>query len=355
MSNLSTLPNCYLLFNSGVQYSCSNPFPNCTSPKGFDFITLWLVTQAIYSSCQNDTRIFQNTKSLTQETCERYSGGNHWKPYDSNQIWARLSSWKLPLFQLAALFPRPPLSFLVELFVIVHLMGDPISTISNLLRKFESCHHRAEYWRNKICNEGLLDGILREDEDVAQLWKGLAAITDSYDEWGEDSGERAKKFLLSRLLVPNSQLFLVSIADIEKKGQGFIPRLAPQDLKCPSEKVPGHMPTDIQRSRRRSLNQVPTYDSSTNHLRQRSRNCIRTRQKCRFGREPYHIHQHRSPEHSFLSSILLDHTRCVSEFHYRGISNSKSGTEYTETVQCSSRARTASQFNTAALERLPSK
>ena len=74
--------------------------------------------------------------------------------------------------QLIFLFPRPPLSVEVEFFVIFHLLGDPIDTISSLLYTLAVCQSLAESMRK----QGM------SDHD----WKILTLITVSYDECGDN-------------------------------------------------------------------------------------------------------------------------------------------------------------------------
>lgn len=183
------LPDCQHI-SSNLTYDCSNPYPSCTSAKHFDFSTLWNYTNLIYQSCPNDTRLYRanaltqnlplskNSISLTQDACVAVAGGG-WKRYPRSDIWTRLTTWKFPLLQLAFSFPRPPLSFAIESFVVIHLLGDPIDTIANLLRKVSMCQRWARHWQN--------------NRDGGHHWKALALITDSYAEWGKD--EQAKDVL----------------------------------------------------------------------------------------------------------------------------------------------------------------
>lgn len=81
--------------------------------------------------------------SLTQGACA-FIAGSDWQYYPAADIWTRLTTWKFPLLQLVAIFPRPPLGLLrIYFFVIVHLLGDPIDTIRNLLAKMSRCEHTA--------------------------------------------------------------------------------------------------------------------------------------------------------------------------------------------------------------------
>lgn len=60
---------------------------------------------------------------------------------------ARLTIWKVPLLQLISLFPRPPLDFWTEVFVLVHLVGDPIGKIRSLIIKISKCQVMTKEWR----------------------------------------------------------------------------------------------------------------------------------------------------------------------------------------------------------------
>ena len=190
---------------NNVDYDCTNPWgQDCTSDKHFDFASLWKYTLQILKACPNDTRLFlphggvatpQNA-SLTQAACADIAGSN-WTYYPGADIWTRLTTWKFPLLQLVASFPRPPLSISVEAFVIFHLLGDPIDTIRNLLAKMSKCQTVAREWR-AVC-ERLLEKPRGGDED--RDWKALALITDAYGEWNR--GGDAKKMLQHGLWVHN--------------------------------------------------------------------------------------------------------------------------------------------------------
>ncbi|KAL8829573.1 MAG: hypothetical protein Q9191_001950 [Dirinaria sp. TL-2023a] len=176
--------------------NCTNPWgEDCTSKAGFQFTSLWNFTRNILAACANDTRLFlpdegfatpQNA-SLTQESCAAIAGSG-WTYYPTPDIWNRLTTWKFPLLQLVASFPRPPLSFNVECLVILHLLGDPIDTMKNLTLKMSICQSIALHW--KKC--GMLPETPAEInsdgpwEDRDRNWKALAIITEAYGEWNED-------------------------------------------------------------------------------------------------------------------------------------------------------------------------
>ena len=179
---------------TNVTYDCAKPWgQGCTSDEYFDFSSLWKYTQNIQKACANDTRLFHSdggsaspqNASLTLASCDAIAGSN-WTYYPAADIWTRLTTWKFPLLQLVASFPRPPLSFWVDCFVIVHLLGDPIDTIQNLLAKMSSCHDVAKEWRADADN--LMGQPACDDEN--QNWKALALVTDAYGEWHESENAR---------------------------------------------------------------------------------------------------------------------------------------------------------------------
>jgi len=157
-----------------IAYNCSNPWGwGCRSSEGFNFASLWNYTQSIQKACESDSRLFgvsstlatpQNA-ALTQSSCPAIAGSS-WRYYPGAEIWTRLTAWKFPLLQLVASFPRPPLSFWVELFVINHLLGDPIDTIKNLLTKMSNCQRVAKYWKEQRQHQ-----VVHGDDTINRGWR----------------------------------------------------------------------------------------------------------------------------------------------------------------------------------------
>ena len=179
---------------SNVSYSCTNPWgQHCTDSKHFDFNSLWSYTLSIQEACANDSRLFiapgtsatPDNAALTQAACFTIAGST-WTFYPTADVWQRLTTWKFPLLQLVASFPRPPLGLGIEFFVIAHVLGDPIGTIQCLLLKLSTCQRSADYWKDYHAK---LLGTSTEDEDPEKLrdWKALVLLTDTYGEWGEES------------------------------------------------------------------------------------------------------------------------------------------------------------------------
>ena len=246
--------------SDNITYDCANPWgQDCTSDRGFQFASLWKYTQNIQKACPNDTRLFRphdgvpspQNSSLTQAACAAIAGSG-WTRYPAADIWTRLTTWKFPLFQLVASFPRPPLSIWVEAFVILHLLGDPIDTIKNLLAKMSSCQTIAREWREEC--ERHLEKPPGEDED--RNWKALALITDAYGEW--NVGGDAKQVLKQGLWV-HSVLILWIISD-PAVATALIMLNTKRALQQQSVKPAAHLPQIVLRKHFQSL--LPKLSSS---------------------------------------------------------------------------------------------
>ena len=93
-------------------------------------------------------------------------------PWLGSIIWVRLTTWKFPLFQLIAQFPRPPLGLATQFFVMAHLLGDPIDTIKNLLQKLSKCQSRAESWKSReplVIDDIRLEGEAPGETEVSPI------------------------------------------------------------------------------------------------------------------------------------------------------------------------------------------
>lgn len=182
------------------KFNCDKPWgEGCTTHGVFSFETFWNITESIYQTCSNDSRLFQKgavpkatTISLTQQACEAIAGPS-WTVYPQADIFSRMTAWRFPLSQLIAIFPRPPLQFRYQLFVMLHLLGDPIDTISSLLSKLARCQQRALYWRRQFnAPLGILVGSTPDHE-----WKAVSIITEAYNEWGKaDTADQVIRQLL---------------------------------------------------------------------------------------------------------------------------------------------------------------
>ena len=192
----------YLNHCSATTFSCSDPISPCTSSKRFDFPSLWTITLNYWNVCKSEGAWFSSARPTTSNTsialsnvvCKTLAGG--WPTlYPAADVWTRLTTWKFPLIQLLAVSPRPPLGWKVELFVVAHLLGDPIGSLADVLWRIQTCQDRAVYWQTHIPRRLLyLPGTAAEAEHD-RLWKAFAIITDSYDEWGSEMGEKAVKAL----------------------------------------------------------------------------------------------------------------------------------------------------------------
>lgn len=199
------LPN-YEDYCTSLTFNCNDPIPPCSSPKRLDFGSLWQITENYFKLCKADGAWFSPaTVSLAtlalSATAAYQIAGRKYTPFPKADVWSRLTTWKFPLIQLIATFPRSPIGILVEVLTVLHLVSDPIGTMEDLLWKLESCKRRAEFWRDKIRASGIVFGSLDTDEDQEERdkWeRRLAIITDSYYELGDDIGQRAQAILAKR-------------------------------------------------------------------------------------------------------------------------------------------------------------
>lgn len=195
--------DCLSLPDNG-QYNCTNLWgTNCINAIGFDFDTMWEITQRIQQYCPTDSRLFlidnipatESNAALTGPACKAFAG-SIWQFYPAADTWVRLTTWKFPLLQLVASSPRPPLGFAVEGFVILHLLGDPVGTIKDLLRVVSSCQKHADYWRAYLAKPQ--PGMWQlSSVQIGHVWKSFTIISISYDEWGK--GEDVKIILKNSL------------------------------------------------------------------------------------------------------------------------------------------------------------
>ena len=198
---VDTLPTCNLTAPAS-QFSCRNPYPDCINSLGFQFSSLWKITNYV-AACPSDHRLFSATDpSLTQRACEVFVGTDSWTRYPTADIYSRLTTWKFPLLQLVAVFPKPPLSFGNGIFVLTTLLGNPVGTLKSLLLKFASAQMRADYWIQRF--NGELAALIQAKGDdrkkeVERRWKALALIVVSYDEWGHKKGNEVQAFLTTML------------------------------------------------------------------------------------------------------------------------------------------------------------
>ena len=164
-------------------------FYNATRIDHFNFTALWNITQSIKAFNPLDPRLFypivdnvvdKSRTLLTYKGCvDLVSAGNNWAHYDISDVRQRVQLWKAPLIQLIAQMQLPPLGWRSNIFVLVHLIADPIDTNWSLAHKIYLCHSHAVRWSG--------------DKD----WKALGMIVVSYDEWGE--GNTAAKALKEAL------------------------------------------------------------------------------------------------------------------------------------------------------------
>jgi hypothetical protein len=196
---------------SEAVFNCTAPTPNCRNAKGFDIRSLWTLTLAYWDKCPDGPWLFKqpgtvgpisrDEVSFTNDACKAIAGPG-WTQYPGTDTWYRLTTWKAPLFQLVATSPRPPLGFDVEAFTIVHFLGDPIGTIAGLLCTIDGCQRRAVFWQDQLENNlPVIGDQIQKPELKERLWKSLAIIIVSFDEWGLEVGNIAQDYLSAELSV----------------------------------------------------------------------------------------------------------------------------------------------------------
>ena len=87
--------------------------------------------------------------TLTLQGCYDLCGSG-WAWFPKKDVGTRLTGWFLPIILLVANLHLPPLGFMYSLLTLVHLLGDPIDSLTSILTKLEvgrrsvEIAHRAE-------------------------------------------------------------------------------------------------------------------------------------------------------------------------------------------------------------------
>lgn len=158
------------------------------STAGFNFDKLFLIYLYLNATCAPESDIFfRGTTLITAAACRKITWTSNsiwsgWTLYDLTDIWNRLVTWKLPLAQLFAQFPRPPLGWRVETATMLHLLGDPIDSFASLILTLALCKARAARAK-MLCLETQGDRSVSSDE-YYRMWKAVAMIMISYDTCG---------------------------------------------------------------------------------------------------------------------------------------------------------------------------
>ncbi|KAK3986973.1 hypothetical protein QBC44DRAFT_401412, partial [Cladorrhinum sp. PSN332] len=147
--------------------------------------------------------------SFTNEACLAMTDSSRsaWEMYPHQDIWNRIVTWKLPLVTLLFQLPRPPFPFRwwtnPNVFIMMQLVGNPISTIASLLVTVNGCQQRAKAFRQHIAmihkrlerrGRSEMAKQLQQKSDV--LCNRFALIQVSCDEW---EVEGAFQFLTTSL------------------------------------------------------------------------------------------------------------------------------------------------------------
>jgi hypothetical protein len=156
---------------------------NPTQISQFDLTALCKIAND--TSTTRDSRLFDPPGTLlTYDGCRQLvAEGNNWKPFALADVRYRFQLWKTPLILLIAHMHLPPLGWRASIFVILHLIGDPLDTIWSLSHKISLCHSRAEKWSGN------------------KDWKAMATVVISYEEWGK--GDKVEAALLQAFRAGN--------------------------------------------------------------------------------------------------------------------------------------------------------
>lgn len=172
--------------------------------RKFDFDLLFQYSQNIYNACSSDPRLAPDTALLTLKASMEFAletfAWTSWTAYDPGSIIARLLTWKTPLVQLLFSFSRMPLGWNVELFTLIHLLGDPIDTLASLMFTLELCQARArKLQRRGLTNEEWKARALIETSSAECGIRVSSRKSDTISDWKRKArllaANRATKFL----------------------------------------------------------------------------------------------------------------------------------------------------------------
>jgi hypothetical protein len=151
----------------------------------FNLASFWDLTVHITNNCPNDVRLqspFVLTSSfatlITGHTDALSLSPTQWAPYDKRIIVRRLAAFKGPLLQLVFEVPRAPYGWNVEVFSVVHMLGDPIDCIASLLHTLCICRNRVQKLRSGLSYRGL------SGDTADSIAKSMVLILTTMDECG---------------------------------------------------------------------------------------------------------------------------------------------------------------------------
>jgi hypothetical protein len=130
-------------------------------------------------------------------------GGTAWTLYPLGDIQTRIGTWVVPLFILIGSFQFARLRFLNTVFVALHLIADPFTSIYNLLTKLAT---QQEIYQR--CQNSSLPGSAK---------KSVAIVLAAYEDWesyflylsaqnGEDLANKMKNSITKKLNILQHQL-----------------------------------------------------------------------------------------------------------------------------------------------------
>lgn len=143
-----------------------------------------------------------NRTEISLDQCNAI-GGTAWTLYPLGDIQTRIGTWVVPLFILIGSFQFARLRFLNTIFVALHLMADPFTSIYNLLTKLAT---QQEIYQR--CQNSSLPGSAR---------KSVAIVLAAYEDWesyflylstqkGEDLANKIETSITRNLNILQQQL-----------------------------------------------------------------------------------------------------------------------------------------------------
>ncbi|KAK0637456.1 hypothetical protein B0T17DRAFT_614045 [Bombardia bombarda] len=187
----------------------------------FSFVPLY---EFLQEALQNTTdpytspyfRVEGNWISITNDVCLQITNSTHdsWTIYDNAGIWNRIVTWKLPLVTLLFQFARPPFAWRLwtntNVFILLHLVGDPLNTITSLLTTLSACQRRVKTIQARITH--IHHDLQQTNPSLAQrihqtqptLTKTFSLLSISYSEWNVPNAEPFLLHSLARILAAPS-------------------------------------------------------------------------------------------------------------------------------------------------------
>lgn len=195
----------YLDHCDATTFTCETLRPPCNSTYGLNFTSLWDITASYFSICGKEGVWLSNSTKDSRTAALSWDATHDivpqgFTPFPDADIWSRISTWKLPLIQLIAVVPKPPLGIFVQVLTVMHLISDPIGSMQDLLHRLESYRNEVVHWRRWIDRHHHVhideyeDGKERRKERK-EFSRIFAMIVESYKEIDPALSEEVREVL----------------------------------------------------------------------------------------------------------------------------------------------------------------